>query len=303
MSTHQILQILTPKTIDINAKNSFRDQLTKLNADGCLLAAVGVHNKSNKVQISVLPPTMIAETEKTGLAQRKVEFDPNYSYFGQVAKTEQIGALIGEENAEVSPAFQDVGNALVATYEDGTRMVRRGGASKLFVAEINARDGAKQFRVLDSGRNARFAGLFVGESLVTSDGIGAMRTIRVAEISQTLKGGTAKNPWRQLKTPDYVGAYATLGRRGGGERVVLGMKDGRVGSVRLTEAHGEIESQFSDAIPMTKESDKEYGTAIGILPGHPNLSVWIQTDGKDSATISFRRMDTLSEQVQQAIRG
>jgi len=295
------IQKLTPKTIKMSAKGDFGQKLKELRSSGATPAAVGVHRSANQAQVTMLPKSMLDEARKGGSAQRKIEFDPKYDYYGQVAKQTEIGiaALSAEDKVEQSPAFDEVSREIATSFNDGERLARREGASQLYGTELD-NGSTRHIRQLGRGGKTQLAAQFVDGQLVATTGQSKMVYRSATGIRQMLQENKQPaSPWNEIPTPEFARKDATLGRVSR-RRNVIGLKDGRVSAVELTTKDGNIEASYQDAIPGGSQI---IGTTIGLLPGHRDLAVSVTTNGKKSATITLTRVDQLSKDVQQMIQG
>lgn len=302
MTTHNI-QHLKPVTIKLDDKGQFGKKLSQLNIKGAMLAAVGVHVDAKQAQVTQLSPDMIDEAVKNGVSKRYVPFDKRYRYFGQVAKHQQVGiaALSAEENVEDSPAFTEVSHEIAKRFDDGTRMARRQGPSKLFGADIG-KSPVRQVRTLDYSGKTQLQAVFAGDKLVTTTGQSSMRYIETKAVKGMLKGEQVedtKAQWNEVPTPGYARTNATIGRISRRSNLI-GLKNGQIATVELKDKGDKIDARFSDTIPGGKQID---GTTIGLLPGRTDIAVSVSTDERKGAIITLNRVDTLPSNVQLMLQG
>ncbi|MAG11494.1 MAG: hypothetical protein CMI52_01665 [Parcubacteria group bacterium] len=295
------IQSLSPVVIKLDSPDSFGKKLSQLQTKGALLAAVGVHITAKQAQVTMLPKSMIDEARTRGIAQRNIEFDENYGYYGELAKQEQVGiaVLSAEERVAKSPAFDEVSREITKLH-NGIRMARRQGPSKLFSTELD-QGATRHFRTLDYSGSTQLAAEFKGDKLVTTTGQSAMRYTDAKGIRGQLRGEQVdeqQKQWREIPTPDFARTNATLGRISHRQNVI-GLKDGKIASVELELKDDKIEAKFQDQIPG---GEKVFGTIVGLLPGNPDIAVSVYTNDYAQATVTLNRVDTLPAKVQQILK-
>lgn len=299
--SNKTIESLTPVTIKLDTKGKFGEKLSQLQTKGALLAAVGVHASANQAQVTMLPKSMIDEARTRGIAQRSIEFDQNYGYYGQVAKQDQLGiaALSAEERVAESPAFDEV-SCEITKLANGTRMARRQGPSKLFGTELQ-HGPSRHIRTLDFSSSTQLAAEFKGDQLIATTGQGQMRYTDGKGIRGKLRGeqiDESQKQWREIPTPEFARTNATLGRISRRNNVI-GLKNGKIAAVELKLDGDKIEARFDDQIPG---GEKVFGTIVGTLPGNPDIAVSVYTDDYTSATVTLNRVDTLPASVQSMLK-